>query len=61
MMKIPPAVAVPARLVPPFLIAPFVSRIFFQVMRAHQASSSVSETMRRSGSVFARPTYHLLL
>ncbi|ABS15825.1 MULTISPECIES: ubiquinone anaerobic biosynthesis accessory factor UbiT [Brucella/Ochrobactrum group] len=35
MMKIPPAVAVPARLVPPFLIAPFVSRIFFQVMRAH--------------------------
>lgn len=35
MMKIPSAVAVPARLVPPFLIAPFVSRIFFQVMRAH--------------------------
>ncbi|ERM01721.1 lipid carrier protein-like protein [Brucella intermedia 229E] len=35
MMKIPSAVAAPARLVPPFLIAPFVSRIFFHVMRAH--------------------------
>ena len=34
-MKIPSAVAVPTRLVPPFLIAPFVSHIFFQVMRAH--------------------------
>ncbi|WP_139974051.1 MULTISPECIES: ubiquinone anaerobic biosynthesis accessory factor UbiT [Brucella/Ochrobactrum group] len=35
MMKIPPAVAVSARIVPPILLAPFVSRVFFQVMRAH--------------------------
>ncbi|MBB5703885.1 putative lipid carrier protein YhbT [Ochrobactrum daejeonense] len=35
MMKIPGAVVTPARLVPPFLLAPFVSRIFFQVMRSH--------------------------
>lgn len=35
MMKIPPAVAAPARLVPPFLLTPLVSRVFLQVIRAH--------------------------
>ncbi|SPU62328.1 Putative lipid carrier protein [Brucella melitensis] len=35
MMKIPQAVAAPARLVPPFLLNPLVSRVFHQVIRAH--------------------------
>ncbi len=35
MMKIPPAVAAPVRFVPPFLLKPLVSRVFFQVIRAH--------------------------
>ncbi|MEJ5083825.1 MULTISPECIES: ubiquinone anaerobic biosynthesis accessory factor UbiT [unclassified Ochrobactrum] len=35
MMKIPPAVAAPARLVPPFLLTPLISRVFLQVIRAH--------------------------
>jgi len=36
-MKIPSAVAAPARLVPPFLLTPIVSRVFMQVIRAHPA------------------------
>ncbi len=35
MMKIPPAVVAPVRFVPPFLLSPLVSRVFFQVIRAH--------------------------
>jgi predicted lipid carrier protein YhbT len=35
MMKIPPAVVAPVRFVPPFLISPFISRVFFQVIGAH--------------------------
>jgi len=35
MMKIPPAVAAPAWLVPPFLLNRIVSRVFLQVIRAH--------------------------
>ncbi|MCK4206122.1 SCP2 domain-containing protein [Brucella pituitosa] len=35
MMKIPPAVVAPVRFVPPFLLSPIVSRVFFQVIRAH--------------------------
>ncbi len=35
MMKIPPAVVAPVRFVPPFLLKPLVSRVFFQVIRAH--------------------------
>ena len=35
MMKIPQAMVTPARLVPPFLLNPLISRIFHQVIRAH--------------------------
>ncbi|OYR14894.1 ubiquinone anaerobic biosynthesis accessory factor UbiT [Brucella thiophenivorans] len=35
MMKIPSAVAAPARLVPPFLLTPLFSRVFLQVIREH--------------------------
>ncbi|MGU3400661.1 SCP2 domain-containing protein [Brucellaceae bacterium D45D] len=35
MMKVPSAVAHSARLVPPFLLTPVVSRVFLQVLRQH--------------------------
>ncbi|MFK4822024.1 SCP2 domain-containing protein [Ochrobactrum quorumnocens] len=35
MMKIPPAVVAPVRFIPPFLLNPLISRVFFQVIRAH--------------------------